>query len=210
MHALRVYLARQGKGRTGEQLGRLGLHACKKLVCTRDEFVNGVNVGGVEGKCDHGFHLVQLDLDHAVIVSTVLGSKGRVIFAAPVGFVECLGNVVGRPDRGKAGGLGGHDVNAVTEIHGEVRHAGANEFQNAVLYKAAGECRADKRKRDVMRANTATGRTGQIYQHHLGIGNVVGVLQQLLDQLGAAFANRHGAKRAVTGVRVRAQDHATA
>ena len=61
-----------------------------------------------------------------------------------------------------------------------------------------------------MRADALPGRTGEVYQHHLGHGGIPGVLQQLLGQLRAALAHGHGAQGAVAGVGVGAQDHGAA
>ena len=210
VHTVGIHLARQGERRTGKQLRCLGFHTCKQLGSTCVEFVNGVCVGGVEGQRDHGFDLIELDFDHAVVVSTVLGGKGRIIFASAVRLVKRLGDLVGCPDGRKTRGFGGHDVNAVTEIHGEVCHTGADKFQNSVLDKAAREGCTHQRKRNVMRTDAATGLARQIYQYHLGGGNVVGVAEQLLDKLGTALTDSHGAQSAVAGVGVGAENHASA
>ena len=61
-----------------------------------------------------------------------------------------------------------------------------------------------------MGAHTLGGFPGQVDQDHLGSGDVVGVLQQLLDDLGSALAHAHGAQSAVAGVAVRTQDHPAA
>ena len=58
-----------------------------------------------------------------------------------------------------------------------------------------------------MRADAPLGGTGEVDQHHLGIGDVPGVAQKLLGKLRAALAHRHGTESPVAGVGVRAQDH---
>ena len=122
-----------------------------------------------------------------------------------------LDSVVGLPDGGQAGGLGGHDVDADAVIHGQVRHAGADELQDFVFHEAVSihvrrtgqwPRRGDPRP--------GPGLAGEVDQHHLRGGDVIGVAQQLLDDLRAALAHAHGTQGAVTGVAVGAEDHAAA
>lgn len=54
------------------------------------------------------------------------------------------------------------------------------------------------------------GRAFQPHGHHLRAGQVVGLAQQLFDQLRPAFAHAHDAQGAVAGVAVRTENHATA
>ena len=61
-----------------------------------------------------------------------------------------------------------------------------------------------------MGADAPAGGAGQVYQHHLRGGDIIGIGEQLFHQLRAALAHAHGAKGAVTGMAVRAQDHAAA
>ena len=44
-----------------------------------------------------------------------------------------LGLLVGHPDGRPAGGLGGHDVDGVAELDGQICHAGADELHDLVL-----------------------------------------------------------------------------
>ena len=61
-----------------------------------------------------------------------------------------------------------------------------------------------------MRADAGARGTREVDGHDAGIGDVVGVAQQLLGQLAAALAHGHGAQGAVAGVRVGTQDHLAA
>ena len=58
-----------------------------------------------------------------------------------------------------------------------------------------------------MWANAGARGAREVDGNDAGIGNVVGVAQQLLCQLATALAHGHGAQSAVAGVRVGAQDH---
>ena len=61
-----------------------------------------------------------------------------------------------------------------------------------------------------MGTHTLTGCAGQIDHHHFRCGHIVCILQQLLDDLGAAFTHAHGAQGTVAGVAVAAQHHTAA
>ena len=117
---------------------------------------------------------------------------------------------VGAPDGAQAGGLGGHDIHAVAVIGRHGRHARSHEFHDLVLDIAVFEDRADDGKGDVLRADKGLRFSGEIHRDHARIGHVIGVAQQLLHQLAAAFADGHGAQRAVARMRVRTEDHPAA
>ena len=118
-----------------------------------------------------------------------------------------LQGVVGGPHGGQAGSLGGHDVDAGAIVHGQVGHAGAEELHDGVLDGAVLEGGADKLQGHVLGTHAGNGSTGEVDGDDLGIGDVVGLLQQLPGQLGTALADGHGAVGAVAGVGVGAQDH---
>ena len=103
-----------------------------------------------------------------------------------------LHGLVGLPQRGETGGLGGHDVDAVAKVDGQFFDAGAGEFEDFILDKAAREGGFDKRDGDVVRTDAVTRFAGEVDQHDFGALDVVGVFQQLLDELRAAFADAHG------------------
>ena len=118
-----------------------------------------------------------------------------------------LHRAVGFPDGGQAGGFGGHHVDADAVVHGQARDAGAGELQDLVLHKAVFIHGAAEGDGHVVGAHPLGGGTGEVDQHHLGGGDVIGVFQQLLDDLRAALAHPHGADGAVAGVAVGPQDH---
>ena len=117
---------------------------------------------------------------------------------------------VGNPDGGQASGLGGHDIDTVTEVDGQAGNAGAGELQYLVLHKTALEHGLHEGDGHVVRANTTLGLTLQPYQHYLGGIDVPGVFEELLHQLTTTFADTHVTQGAVTRVGVRAQDHVAA
>ena len=61
-----------------------------------------------------------------------------------------------------------------------------------------------------MRADAGARGAREVDGDNAGIGDIVGVAQQLLCQLAAALAHGHGAQGAVAGVRVGAQNHLAA
>ena len=127
-----------------------------------------------------------------------------------MGLVERLYFLIGFPNRGQARGLRSHHVDAAAEVSAEGFQTGANKFQHLVLHKSALKSSTNQSDGHVVRTDTPAGRARHVHQHHLGCGNVPGVLQQLLRQLRSALAHAHGAQRTVAGVAVRAQDHTAA
>ena len=123
---------------------------------------------------------------------------------------ELLRHGVGLPDGGEAGGLGGHHVHAVAEVHGKTGDAGTGKLQHAVVHKAGGEGGLHQGDGHVVGAHTPPGGAGEVDQHHLGVLHIPGVFQKLLAKLRAALAYGHGAQGPVPGVGVRAQDHLSA
>ena len=121
-----------------------------------------------------------------------------------------LYHVVGLPDGAEAGSLGGHHVDSAAVVHGKGGNAGAEELHDGILHGTGGERLFNDAQGHILRADTGTGLAGEINAHHLGQVNVIGPAKQLLDQLGAALANGHGAVCAVAGVRVGTDDHLSA
>ena len=63
--------------------------------------------------------------------------------------------VVGLPDRGKAGGFGGHNIDTVAEIDGQGGDAGACKFKHFVFDKTVGEHRLGKGESHIVRTDAA-------------------------------------------------------
>ena len=61
-----------------------------------------------------------------------------------------------------------------------------------------------------MRTDARTRFSCQIYRYDARIGDVICITKQLLHQLAAAFAYRHGTQGSVTGMAVGSEDHASA
>ena len=164
------------------------------------ELVDRVDARGVEGERNHGAHLGEVHAHAALVVGDLAGAELTVVGLATVYAQEFAGLVVGHPDGRQAGGLGRHDVDAVAEVAVHARNARAHELHDLVLHVAAAEDRADDGQRDVLRAHAGHGCPFQVDAHDLGALDVVGVAQQLLDELAAALADGHGAQGAVAGV----------
>ena len=191
-------------------LGGLELHLVKDVLEVLVELVNLEAVGRMERQRDHGLDARQIDLDAAVVVGNIGGLELAVVVAAAVHGQKRVRVLVGGPDARQAGGLGGHDIDAVTVVGRHARDAGAHKLHDLVLDVALGKDGADDGERHVVRADAGARGAREVDGNNAGIGNIVGVTQQLLCQLAAALAHCHGAQGAVAGVRVGAQDHLAA
>ena len=185
----------------------VGLHLRQNFRRVIQKFPNGPGVGRVEGQRDHRLHFGQVNFNVFVIPGKFAGMQFFVFTGTLMGFVEAPDFAVRFPDRGKAGGFGGHDIDPVSEVNGQQRRAGTGKFQNAVVYKTGGEGSFYQGDRHVMRADAALGSAGQIDKHDFGVGNVPSVFQKLLGQFRAAFPDGHRAQRAVAGVGIRTKNH---
>ena len=164
----------------------------------------------MEGQGDHRLHLGQVYQNHIVIIRALRRIQGFILLPTSQGGHVRLGDLVGTPDRGQAGSLSGHHVDAAAVVHGQGGHAGAEKFHDGIFHDALGEGSTDERQRHILGAYAGTGHAGEIDGDDLGIGDVIGLVQQLLDQLRPALAHGDGAKGAISGVTVRTQEHLTA
>ena len=204
-------LVEQAKVRlTLADLGGLELHLVQDVLEILVELVDLKAVGRMERQGDHGLDARQVDLDAAVVVGDIGGLELAVVVAAAVHGQKRVRVLISCPNGGEAGGLGGHDVDAVAVVGRHARDARAHELHDLVLDVALGKDGADDGERHIVRADAGARSTRQVDGHNAGIGDVVGVAQQLLGQLAAALAHGHGAQGAVAGVRVGAQDHLAA
>ena len=191
-------------------LSGLELHLVQDVLEVLVELVDLKAVGRMERQCDHGLDARQVDLDAAVVVGDIGGLELAVVVAAAVHGQKRVRVLVGGPDARQAGGLGGHDIDAVAVVGRHARNARAHKLHDLVLNVAPGKDGADDGKRHIVRADAGTRGAREVDGDNAGIGNIVGVTQQLLCQLAAALAHGHGAQGAVAGVRVGAQDHLAA
>ena len=114
------------------------------------------------------------------------------------------------PDRAQASGLGSHDVDTVTEVDRQLFNARTCELEHLVLHSAALECSLNERDSHVVRTYALLGLALEPYEHHFRCVDVPCVLEQLLHELAAAFANAHVTERAVACVRVGTENHVAA
>ena len=156
---------------------------------------------------DHALNGGQIQLDAAVVVGYIGRFQLFVGLRAVVLLEVLFRNIVCLPDGGPAGGLGGHDIDAVAVVGGKIGNAGADKLHDLVLHIAVGVGGGHQRQRDIVGADAGVGFAGQIDGDHAGVGHVVGTAHQLFSQLAAALADGHGAQRTVAGVGVRAEDH---
>src|SRR5699024_4881263 len=109
---------------------------------------------------DHGLHGGEVDGDHTVIVRALAGGQDLKVRRTLDVFVVGADNVVGLPDGGQAGGLGGHDVDADAVVGAEGGHAGADEFQDLVLHQSLGEGCADQGDGHILGTHALAGLAG--------------------------------------------------
>ena len=188
-------------------LGGLELHPMQDVLEVLVELVDLKAVRRMERQRDHGLDTRQIDFDAAVVVGNIGGLELAVVLAATVHGQKRVRVLVGGPDARQAGGLGGHDVDAVAVVGRHARDTGAHELHNLVLNVTLGKDGTDDGERHVVRANAGARSAREVDGNDAGIGDIVGVAQQLLCQLATALAHGHGAQSAVAGVRVGAQDH---
>ena len=117
---------------------------------------------------------------------------------------------IGLPNRGKTGGLRGHNVHADTVIHAHVVNAFTEELHYLIVYIAVGEYSTDNRQSDILRTYTLCRLTGHMYAHYLRHVDVVGLIEELLNKLRAALTHCHGTQCTVTGMAVGTENHLTA
>ena len=168
------------------------------------QLADGVGIAGVHRQRDHALDGGEVQLDAAVIVGHVGGFQLLVGFGAIVLREIFFRHIVSLPDGGPAGGLGGHDVDAVAVVSGEVGHTGADELHDLVFHVAVGVGGSHQRQRHIVGADAGVWFAGQVDGHHAGVSHIVGAAHQLLGQLTAALAHSHGAQGAVAGVGIRA------
>src|SRR5699024_1968142 len=80
------------------------------------QFPDGIGVAGVHGQGDHALHGGEVQFNDAVVVGHVGGFEFLVGFGTAVLDKVLLGDGVGLPDGGPAGGFGGHDIDAVAVV----------------------------------------------------------------------------------------------
>ena len=191
-------------------LGGLELDLMQDVLEVLVELLDLKAIGRMERQRDHGLDARQVDLDAAVVIGDISGLELAVVVAAAVHGQKRVRVLVGGPDARQAGGLGGHDIDAVAVVGRHARDARAHKLHDLVLDVTLGKDGADDGKRHIVRADSGARGAREVDGDDAGIGNVVGVAQQLLCQLAAALAHGHGAQGAIAGVRVGTQDHLAA
>ena len=104
-----------------------------------EELVDRVRVRRVERQGDHRTQPSRGRWSIMLVVISRL-RRGAALCSPPRGRATAkkpLRLLVRLPDGGQAGRLGRHDVDAVAEVDGQARDAGAGKLQHAVVDKAA-------------------------------------------------------------------------
>ena len=140
------------------------------------QFFNGVSIAGMERHGNHRTHLGQIHLDHAVIVRCFTGIKLFIICLPSMDFIKFLNHTVRLPDRGQAGGLRSHNVNADAEIGAQRRHTGTYKFHHLIFHISVLEYGANNGKSHVLRAYAFYRSACQVYAHHSGHIDVISLV----------------------------------
>ena len=140
------------------------------------EFLDGIGVAGMEGHGDHGTHLGQIHGDHTVIVSHFPRCQFHIVLFPAVNLVEFPDLAVRLPDRGQAGGLGGHHIHADTEIRTQGGHAGTHKLHHLIFHISVGKHGPDNGQRHILGAYAPDRFPGQIHAHHAGHIDVIGLV----------------------------------
>ena len=158
-------------------LGGLELNLMQDVLEVLVELVDLKAVGRMERQRDHGLDARQVDLDAAVVVGNIGGLELAVVVAAAVHGQKRVRVLVGGPDARQAGGLGGHDVNAVAVIGRHARDARAHKLHDLVLDVALGKDSTDDGECHIVRADTGARGAREVDGHDAGVGYIVGVAQ---------------------------------
>ncbi len=161
-------------------------------VCLK--LVDRHGIRGVVRKGYHGLLAGEVHGYHRIVICHCTGPELLVSLRTVMHLEVLFYLLIGDPNGAEAGGFGGHDIDAVTEVYGQFLYAGTCELKHLVLYETAFEGSLDKGDSHIMRADAPLGLTLEPYQHHLGCLDVPGVLQELLHEFTAAFAHAHVAK----------------
>ena len=188
----------------------LFLNFVQDVGCVLLQLVDGVGVGGVHRHCDGGLDGGQIDVDATVVVSDLSRLQFLEVLRTAMDGVVTLGLLIGDPDGGPAGGLGGHDVDGVAILDGQAGNAGADELHDLVLDIALLIDGTADAQSHIVGADARARLAGQVDGNDLRTSEVIGSAQQLLGQLAAALADSHGTQRTVTGVGVGTEDHLAA
>ena len=98
----------------------------------------------------------------------------------------------------------------VAVFDGKGTYPFAHELHHLVFNESVRENLSYQRYRDVLGTYSLFGSALQAYRYYIGILDVVGLADYLLDELGAALAYRHSAERAVARVGIGTQYHLSA
>ena len=196
-------LIRQVQARLAAELGSGALlHLPQVVAGVVEQLAERHRLGGVERQRGHGLHAVKVDGDHAIVIRAVLRTQGgKRLRTAMEGQIVRHG-AVRLPDGAEAGRLRCHHIDADAVVHGQAGHGGPGEFQHLILHETVFIHRAAQGDGYVVRANAPGRLAGEPHQNDLRRGDVVGVPQQLLNDLRAALPHAHGAQRTVACVAV--------
>src|SRR5699024_4340402 len=151
---------------------------------------------------DHRLDLAQVHINTSVIICHSPRIQLFVIFTSSMDLVELLDLLVCRPDRGQAGRLCCHNVDADTEVSAQLLHARSDELHYLVIHIAILKYRSDDRKRNVLRSYALHRLAVQIDRDHARHLDIISLVKELFYKLRSALAHSHRSKRSVAGMAV--------
>ena len=172
-HHLPVYhLAAQVK----LQIAEAGpfLRLSEDISCVFLQLMDRICLRRVEGQCRHRLNLIKVYGHHSVVIGAFSRLQLPVITGAATYGQIFLHLFIGFPYRGEAGSLGGHHINTNAIVYGQVGNTGTGELQYLVLHKIVfigGSAQGD---RHIMRADSLTWAAGEVHEHHLRAGQIIG------------------------------------
>ena len=135
-------------------------HLGEDLLGVFLNLVDGVGDGGMEGQGDHGLHGTEVNGHDAVVVRALAGGENLEVGGTPNIFIVGADGLVGLPDGGEAGGLGGHHVDADAVVGAQGGDAGADELQHLILHQSLGEGGAHQGNGHVLGSHALSGLAG--------------------------------------------------
>ena len=140
-------------------------------------------------KGNHRLDSIEIDLHDRIIKGCVARLHLLIILRTLVDLEVLLYDVVGLPDGGQTCGLGGHGVDAVTEIHGHGVDARSDELEDRVLHELVPEGRTDQREGHIHRANPRLRAAVQKHCDDLRVLDFIELTDHGLRELWTALAD---------------------
>ena len=183
------------------------LRLFQKLIGMFLEITDSHRIARMHRQRNHAGDLRKIQLNRTIVAGTVTDAQLPIVPRAAMDPVVFFRHRIRLPDRRKACRLRRHHIDAVAEILRKTMDAFPRKLKNLVADKAAVIHRTDQGKRHIMGTDAGLHLSRHMDENHLRLSQVIGLFDQLLHQLAAAFADAHRSKGTIARMRIRAQDH---